>query len=193
MPIYSLNKLISDLKCDFRRYYSYCGYHSKITLWRFIRVLLKNPIIFSIVVHRYGFWVNTKFNKNGFTFLHYVFGIFYYIAVYLSAVLFKVEIEGTSIIGPGLFLSNKGYIIIGVNKMGENCAVSDRVTIGLGKENIPPEIGNNVQIGSGSIVYGKIKIGNDVSIHESTVLSRNISDNCQVSGNPARIYNKLIS
>ena len=50
-------------------------------------------------------------------------------------------------------------------------------------------IGNNVMICAGSIVIGNVDIGGDVAIG-GAIVTRDVSDNCDVAGNPARIIKK---
>lgn len=50
-----------------------------------------------------------------------------------------------------------------------------------------PTIGDNVWVGTGSIITGGIKIGNGVTISAGSFLSRDVPDNCLVAGNPARV------
>ena len=73
--------------------------------------------------------------------------------------------------------------------IGENCSIGHVVTIGGGNSKYPgvPVIGNNVQIGRGSVVFGGITIGNNVVIGANTVVNFPVPDNAVVVGNPGRI------
>lgn len=74
---------------------------------------------------------------------------------------------------------------------GDNLTVAQCVTIGKGKSNSEgrsaPIIGNDVWICPNSVVFGPINIGNNVKIGAGTVLFKSVPDNCTVVGNPARI------
>lgn len=50
----------------------------------------------------------------------------------------------------------------------------------------PIEIGNNVFIGSGSIILPDVKIGSNVIIGSGSVVTKDIPDNQVVCGNPAK-------
>ncbi|MEE9555560.1 MAG: serine acetyltransferase [candidate division Zixibacteria bacterium] len=93
-------------------------------------------------------------------------------------------------LGGGFYIGHVGTIYIGPTTIGENCSLSHNVTIGIGhsqgKEG-SPVIGNNVWIGTGSIISGAISVGNDVTIINGSVLSRSVPDGCLVGGNPARV------
>lgn len=49
------------------------------------------------------------------------------------------------------------------------------------------EIGDNVFIGSKSIVLPNVKIGNDVIVAAGSVVTKDISDGVVVAGNPAKV------
>lgn len=48
-------------------------------------------------------------------------------------------------------------------------------------------IGNNVFVGSGSIILCNTRIGNNVIIGAGSIVSHDIPDNSVVAGNPARV------
>jgi serine O-acetyltransferase len=48
-------------------------------------------------------------------------------------------------------------------------------------------IGDDVYIGTGSVLFGEIIIGNNVIIGSNTLVNKNIPDNCTIVGNPCRI------
>ena len=50
-----------------------------------------------------------------------------------------------------------------------------------------PIIGDNVFVGVGAVVVGKIKIGNNVQIGANAVVTKDVPDNAIVVGNPAYI------
>lgn len=79
-----------------------------------------------------------------------------------------------------------GIIISHNAVIGENCVIYHQVTIGEGKKGAPI-IGNNVLIGSGAKVIGKIKIGNNVKIGAGCVVVNNIPDNATVVCEKARV------
>lgn len=112
-----------------------------------------------------------------------------YALVRAANLLHHVSIENAEI-GPGLYIGHVGTIYIGGCRIGSNFSVTHNVTIGVGhapgKEGVP-SIGNNVWIGTGSVVYGAITIGDDVTIMPGSILSRDVPDRCLVGGNPARV------
>lgn len=81
--------------------------------------------------------------------------------------------------------------IVNCSEMGDNCLVSQNVTIGWGKGGTP-KIGNNVEVYAGAIICGGISIGDKVKIGAGAVVTKDIPSNCTVVGNPARIIKNWI-
>jgi len=93
-------------------------------------------------------------------------------------------------LGGGFYIGHVGTIYIGPTTIGENCSLSHNVTIGIGhsegKKGLPV-VGDNVWIGTGSIISGAITVGNGVTIVNGSILSRSVPNGCLVGGNPARV------
>lgn len=103
-----------------------------------------------------------------------------------------IEIHPGAKIGKGLFIDHGFGIVIGeTSEIGKNCVMYHNVTLGgtgkhQGKRH--PSIGNNCILGTGSILLGPMRIGNNVKIGADTfVINKNIPDNCTVVGTPGKI------
>ena len=88
----------------------------------------------------------------------------------------------------GIFISDGATI-------GKNCVIFHQVTIGSNtledsKGRGAPTIGDNVYIGAGAKIIGRVKIGNNVRIGANCVVVENIPDNCVVVLNKPRILQK---
>jgi serine O-acetyltransferase len=110
----------------------------------------------------------------------------------ISRFLTGIEIHPGARIGKGFFVDHGMGVVIGeTSEIGDNCVLFHNVTLGgtgkhKGKRH--PSIGNNVMIGTGAILLGPIKVGNDVRIGANTfILMRDVPDNCTVVGTPGRI------
>lgn len=79
----------------------------------------------------------------------------------------------------GIFISKNAYI-------GKGCRIFQHVIIGSTSEGAP-SIGDNVLIGSGAIIVGKVKIGNNVKIGAGAVVAQDIPDNSTVVMDKPRI------
>lgn len=92
-------------------------------------------------------------------------------------------------IGNGLFLQHGFSTIISAESIGENCSVSQQVTIGYNTKG-RPIIGNNVSIGAGAKVIGKVTIDDNVKVGANAVVVKNVPKNCVVVGVPAYIVKR---
>lgn len=96
-------------------------------------------------------------------------------------------------IGPGLALTHKGTIVINNKaKIGSNCKINVCVNIGTkdGTEDEVPTIGDNVYIGPGAKIFGKIIIGNDVAIGANSVVNKDVPSHITIAGVPAKCINQ---
>lgn len=92
-------------------------------------------------------------------------------------------------IGGGCFIRHGFATIIAAEKIGSNCIIHQQVTIGYnGKGN--PTLGDNVMVGCGAKVLGKITVGNNVKIGANAVVISDVPDNATVVGVPARIIRR---
>jgi hypothetical protein len=77
--------------------------------------------------------------------------------------------------------------------IGEGCTILHGVTLGgTGKDHGDrhPKVGNNVLIGAGSLLLGKIRIGDCAKIGAASVLLRDIPAHATAVGSPARIVGR---
>ena len=99
------------------------------------------------------------------------------------------QIGGT--IGKGFFIGHFGTVVVNEDTViGENCNIAHGVTIGVtrrGKKTGVPVIGNEVWIGTGAVIVGKIKVGNNVLIAPNSFVNFDVPDNSIVIGNPGVI------
>ena len=106
-----------------------------------------------------------------------------------------VEIHPGARIGAGCFIDHGHGIVIGeTTTIGNNCVLFHNVTLGgtgkhIGKRH--PSLGDSVYIGTGAILLGPIRVGNNVRIGANTFLYMvDIPDNCTVVGTPGVITRK---
>ncbi len=93
-------------------------------------------------------------------------------------------------IGKGLFIGHWGTIIINKSaEIGDYCNMTCNTVIGQtnrGPLKGCPKIGNKVWIGTGSVIVGKIVIGDNVLICPNALVNFNVPSNSIVKGNPAK-------
>jgi len=106
-------------------------------------------------------------------------------SVSASASLLKTQI------GPGLYIGHQGGIVINEQVViGKNCNLSQQVTIGVsrrGERAGVPTIGDNVYLGPGAKIFGKIQVGNNAAIGANCVVTRDVPDNGVAVGIPAKV------
>ncbi|MBM6745000.1 serine acetyltransferase [Drancourtella massiliensis] len=136
---------------------------------------------FEIILRKHEYYVNTNSNfflRKLYSFLHKKYGL---------KLGFSIP---CNVVGAGLRINHFGLIVINENaKIGEWCDIHQGVNIGQNIEkNSVPMIGDNVWIGPGVKIFGKIEIGNNTMIGANTVVCKSFPEgNCRIAGNPARI------
>lgn len=103
----------------------------------------------------------------------------------------QIQIPSSVKIGEGLYIGHCGRIIINAGvEIGKNVNLATGITIGQENRGLRkgcPIIGDNVWIGSNSVIVGKIKVGNDVLIAPLALVNFDVPDHSIVVGNPAKI------
>ena len=96
------------------------------------------------------------------------------------------------IIGPGLAIVHYGTIVISSGAViGENCRIHACVNIGAnGGERKAAEIGDNVYIGPGAKIVGRIRIGNGSVLGANAVVNKDVPEQVTVGGVPAKIISE---
>ena len=117
-----------------------------------------------------------------------------------NSVVFTVDIDSKSEIGPGFFPIHRSYIVIGPNvKIGRNCMMAHQNVVsaspfyqaGAVASQHGPVIGDNVIMGGGSCVTGSINIGNNVHISMNASVEKSFPDDVVLFGVPAKAVSKL--
>lgn len=103
-----------------------------------------------------------------------------------------IEIHPGARIGKGLFIDHGMAVVIGETaEIGKNCVMFHNVTLGgtgkhKGKRH--PTIGDNVLIGTGSILLGPICVGGNVRIGANTfIINHDVPSDSTVVGTPGHI------
>ena len=93
-----------------------------------------------------------------------------------------------NVCGKGLAISHSGCVIInGKAKIGDNCSIQQCVNIGRNHEvDDVPIIGNNVYIGPGAKIFGRIIIADGCAIGAGAIVTKSfLTPNMNIVGNPA--------
>jgi serine O-acetyltransferase len=104
------------------------------------------------------------------------------------------QITSSEAIGEGFYIGHFGTIVINEKaKIGKNCNIAHNVTVGQanrGKLKGYPTLGDNVWIGTGTVIVGNITIGSNVLLAPNSFVNVNVPDNSLVMGNPCKIIHK---
>ena len=103
-----------------------------------------------------------------------------------------VEIHPAAEIGEGFFIDHGVGVVIGETaQVGKNCVMFHNVTLGgtgkhEGKRH--PTVGDNVLIGTNSVLLGPITVGSNARIGaNSFIIMHDVPPDCTVVDTPARI------
>lgn len=117
-----------------------------------------------------------------------------YLFTMLNDFVTGVWIGPKVVAGPGLSLGHpRGLVVNPGTRIGRNCSILNRVTIG--GPNVT--IGDNVSINSGAMIIsnvrgkGSLTIGNNVIIGAGAVVVGDIPDNSVVVGVPGRVVKTI--
>jgi serine O-acetyltransferase len=144
-----------------------------------------------------GFWASCVYRSSHAISEGLLTGVPRSVAKVVAAVLQKwveivtgICIPRDCLVEGGLSLPTFGPIILGWGPIGENCTIEQNVTLGVagrGEERGRPIIGNRVFIGAGSLVVGKITVGDDACIFPGSVVTRSVPPRAVVMGYPAKV------
>lgn len=173
--------MCKNLKADFKRY-------KAKTIKEKVYVLFEQGL-WAVAVYRLGRWTaGIRIPLIGFIFRFIAFLLFKWIEI-----LTGISIPASAKIGKGFYVGHFGGIVLHSDVvMGENCSIGPGVLIGtrgMGNKGVAV-IGDNVYIGVGAKVLGKITIGNNVKIGANAVVVSNIPDGATAVGIPARIVSR---
>jgi serine O-acetyltransferase len=143
-----------------------------------------------------GFWVMLVYRFGRWRYgvrpeiLRKLFSFIYRILYKFIQIITGIELPCEVVIGNNFIIDHFGGIVVsGYAKFGDNCRIRNGVVVGLKnvEEAGAPIIGNNVDIGAGAKVLGKISIGNNVLIGANAVVICDVPDNSIAVGVPAVI------
>ena len=169
---------MSNFSIDIARYREK-GSHGK-ELWL-------NPAIWAIGCYRLGNWINVR---RPFVLIRIPLQIVSLLVNKFCEVFMEMCIDPSAMIGGGLYIAHIGGVHINPQAvLGKNCDIAHRVTIGtsaMGRGGAPT-LGDEVYVGTGATLVGKIKVGSRAKIAANTLVITNVPEGATVMGVPGRI------
>lgn len=138
----------------------------------------------ALVVYRFGRW---RYGVRPLP-LRKLCSLVYRILYKLVQIVTGIELPCEVELGRNFVIDHFGGIVVsGYARFGDNCRIRNGVVVGLARTDDPcaPVIGDNVDIGAGAKVLGRIRVGNNVMIGANAVVVTNIPDDCIAVGIPA--------
>ena len=140
----------------------------------------------ALLVYRFGRW---RYRVRPAP-LRKFFSLLYRVLYKLVQIVTGIELPCEVPVGKNFVIEHSGGIVVsGFARFGDNCRIRNGVVIGLARVDDPcaPVIGNNVDIGAGAKLLGRITIGNNVWIGANAVVVKDVPDNSIAVGVPAVI------
>jgi serine O-acetyltransferase len=139
-----------------------------------------------MIVYRFGRW---RYRVRP-ALLRKFFSLLYKILFKFIQIVTGVELPCEAIVGSNFVIDHFGGIIVsGYARFGDNCRIRSGVVVGLRRVDEPcaPVIGNNVDIGTGAKLLGKITVGDNSIIGANAVVLHDVPENSVAVGVPATI------
>lgn len=138
----------------------------------------------ALVVYRFGRW---RYGVRPLP-LRKLCSLVYRVLYKLVQIVTGIELPCEVELGRNFVIDHFGGIVVsGYARFGDNCRIRNGVVVGLARTDDPcaPVIGDNVDIGAGAKVLGRIRVGNNVMIGANAVVTRDVPDDCIAVGVPA--------
>jgi len=148
-----------------------------------VEVLTSYPGIHAVLLHRVAhfFW------EIGLPFVPRFLS-------HISRQITGIEIHPGAKIGKDFFIDHGSGTVIGETaEIGDNVTIYQNVSLGgtsLKQEKRHPTVGNNVVIGAGAKLLGPIIIGDNVKIGSNSVVIKDVPPNSVVIGVPGKIISR---
>ena len=144
----------------------------------------------SLAVYRFGVWrmgIRSKILRAPFSML-------YRCMFRRCRNVYGIELPYSVKVGRRVVIEHQhGIVIHGNSVIGDDCHIRQGVTLGNKSLDAPfdaPTLGNNVNVGAGAKILGKITIGDGANIGANAVVLKDVPAGALAVGVPARIVSK---
>ncbi len=172
------------LRSDIERYHRMRGRHSPLSTPALLAACL-NPRMAPVVLLR----LSEFFHEHR-------LGAVAKLCSMLNVAVFGLETSPQVKIGGGLSLPHTVGTVIGAERIGDNCTIMQGVTLGASEPDMGftaamrPVIGNEVFIGAGAKVIGRVHMGDHAKIGANAVVLRDVPAHAVAVGVPATVVSR---
>ena len=147
-----------------------------------------NPAVWAIACYRLANWLNTSPPNVA---VRLPLKVISFAATKWCEIFIEMHLDPCATIGGGLYISHIGGVHINPQAiLGKNCDIAHRVTIGasgMGRKGAPV-LGDEVYVGTGATLVGRIKVGSGAKIAANTLVISNVPEGATVMGVPGRVF-----
>jgi serine O-acetyltransferase len=148
----------------------------------------RNRGVWALAVYRFG-RASARVRMGS---ARWLMGKLYGLLSICSEITTGVTMSRTVEIGDGFLIIHASTIFIHPRVViGDHCGIMHNVTIGTNMADDVPVIGNNVFIGCGASVLGRVKVGDNVRIAANSLVIRDVPADSFAVGVPAKNYRRL--
>jgi serine O-acetyltransferase len=140
-----------------------------------------------MAIYRYGNWVHRKVRIPVVS--HILWAIYWVAYIAICYMICGSAIPAKCTIGRGLSLPHPfGIFLTRQVVIGDNALIMHQVTIGFrGESRDSPILGNDVYVGAGAKILGRLTVGNNSFIGANAVVLDDVPSNATAVGIPARV------
>jgi serine O-acetyltransferase len=109
----------------------------------------------------------------------------------LWSIITQSDIEPRATLGRRLMIPHPNGVVIHEDAIvGDDCMIMQQVTIGMIGEGEVPTLGNNIYVGAGAKIIGKLTVGDGARIGANAVVTQDVPAGCTAVGVPARLIHR---
>jgi serine O-acetyltransferase len=108
------------------------------------------------------------------------------------SIVTQSDIEPRATLGRRLMLPHPNGVVIHEDAVvGDDCMIMQQVTIGMIGDDEVPVLGNNIYVGAGAKIIGKVIVGDGARIGANAVVTHDVPAGWTAVGVPARLIERI--